>query len=48
MKNQEEFIFRYRPTKSFNKYNELQNQEIYFGALGELKSYSGILCMEVR
>ena len=36
MKNQEEFIFRYRPTKSFNKYNELQNQEIYFGALGEL------------
>jgi hypothetical protein len=36
MKNQEEFIFRYRPTKSFNEHKELEKQEIYFGALGEL------------
>jgi hypothetical protein len=36
MKNQEEFIYRYRSTKSFNEHNELQKQEILFAPLCEL------------
>jgi hypothetical protein len=31
-----EFVYRFRPTKSLWKFNELENQEVYCASLGEL------------